>query len=128
VVRARLHLGQEAERQQLDPGKHEQDPEEQQRPVGDALMLEVLHVGQPSEHSDTERSHPQSQQPKDLHRPGRVADQELDRHQVQDDADRARDPVLRASVHPRAMVDHVLNDRHAELARDRRQEPVHLAV
>ena len=29
---------------------------------------------------------------------------------------------------PRAMVDDVLDDRDAELARDRRQEPVHLAV
>ncbi len=63
-----------------------------------------------------------------MQRPRRVADQELDGQQIQHDADRARDAVVRRAMPPGAMVDDPFLDRDADLARDGRQEAVHLAV
>ena len=67
-------------------------------------------------------------QPEDLQRPRRVAQQELDRHQIEDDADGPRQPVLRDAGAARPMIDDDLVDLHADLAGDRRQEAMHLAV
>ena len=71
----------------------------------------------------------QPQQPEDLQRPRRVAEQELDRHAGRGRRGSVRDsPYLDVPARARAMVDHHLGDAHALLAGDRRQEPVHLAV
>jgi hypothetical protein len=41
VIRPRLHLGKQAERDQLDAGEDQQDAEQQQRPIPDPLVMEV---------------------------------------------------------------------------------------
>ena len=51
--------------------------------------------------SRAEQPHREADQAEDLQRPRRVAQQELDRQQVEDHADRARDAVLRRAVLPR---------------------------
>src|SRR5205823_5467956 len=48
--------------------------------------------------------------------------------EIENDADRPRDAVLRPAVLPRAVIHRDLGDGHTLLARDRRQKPVHLAV
>ncbi len=78
--------------------------------------------------SHAEAAGDEADQPEDLQRPRRVAQQELDGRQIEHDADGARQAVLRRAGAPRPVIDDHLGDLDADLAGDRRQEPVHLAV
>src|SRR5262249_17900686 len=53
VIRPRLELREQAERDEMQTGQEQQNPEQEQRTVADGLMPHDLHVGQPD---DDERS------------------------------------------------------------------------
>ena len=78
--------------------------------------------------TDPDGAHRQAEQPEDLQRPRRIAQQELDGHQIEHHANRAPEAVLRSPVHAGAMVDRQLRDPHAFLAGERGQEAMELAV
>src|SRR5262245_39118458 len=128
VVGANEELRHETQRQQLHPGKHEQDAEHQQRTVADCLAHHELDERQVGHDEQPWNRHGETDQPEDLQRTRRVAEQELDRQEIENDADGSRNTVLRSAVHALAMIDRHLADQHALFARDGRDEPMHLAV
>ena len=128
VVGARHQLGQQAEGDQLDADEQQHHAEQQQRAIGDALVLEQPDVAQVADDQRAEAAGDDADQPEDLQRPRRVVQQELHGREVEDHADGARQSVLGDAGAARAMVDDHLGDRDADLAGDRRQEAVHLAV
>ena len=103
-------------------------PNSKQRAVRDRLMSEQALVREQRRHAQPQAQHRPADQAEDLQRPCRVVQQELDRHQVQNHADRPREAVLRLAVLARSMVHDHFADADANLAGNGWQEPVHLAV
>ena len=99
VVGARLHLGEQPDGHQLDAGEHQHDPEQQQR----LMLVEATGCpsgaeGEPAGQREPGKPHGPADQAEDVERPRRVAQQKLDRQQVEHDPDGAADPVARSPV------------------------------
>ena len=102
---ARDHLADQPEREQLDADDDEQDAEDQQRPAADRVALRLQRrsgrAGTPCRRPTSSEPEPAEQ----VQRPVPVAADERDGEQVEEAAQVALEPVARAAVLARPVVD-----------------------
>ena len=112
LVVARDHLADQAEREELHPDDDEQHAEREQRALPDRVAgdLDDRQVGEDDEADDAEQEPEPAEQ---VQRPVPVAAHERDGEQVEEAAQVALEPVARAAVLSRPVVDRQLGDAEA---------------
>ena len=110
LVLARDQLADQAEREELEPDDDEQHAEDQQRALADRVAQQLVDR-QVDEHAEADRAEGEPEPAEEVQRPVAVAADERDRQQVEEAADVPLDPVARAAVLARAVVDGQLGDR-----------------
>jgi hypothetical protein len=97
LVLARDELGDQAEREDLEPDDDEQDAEDQQRPLADRGAAD-LDRGQVEERRDPGQGQEQAEPAEEVQRPVPVPADERDREEVEEAPQVALEAVARAAV------------------------------
>ena len=113
---ARDQLGDQAEREELDPDDDEQHAEDQQRPAADRVA-DDLHDGQVDQDPGAAEREREAEASEQVERPVAVAADERHGEQVEEPAHVALEPVPRAAVLARPVVDRQLGDRGSRAGR-----------
>src|SRR6266511_1123343 len=128
-VDADEQLGEDARREELQPAEDAEEPEREQRPAADALA-EELQGEEVAQDRGADREDPEAEAAEEVARSGAELEEEDDRDEVDEDAERAREAVLRLAVGAPVVRDRLL--RHP-LRRGHGREPggdeaMHLAI
>src|SRR5262245_65378579 len=106
---ARHHLAQEPEGEELEADDDEQDAEREQRALADRMPGRLEH-GQVDEDHGPDRAQEESQAAEEMERPVAVTAHEGHGQEVEEAAQVTLEPVPRAAVLSRAVVDRELGD------------------
>src|SRR3990172_8583801 len=127
LVVARDQLGEEPQRKELHADDDEQHAEREERAVADRLAADLEH-GEVDEDAGAEGEQQEAEPAEQVEGAVPVSAHERDGQQVEEAAYVALDPVARATVLARAVIDRELCDPEAAVVREHWDVAVQLAV
>src|SRR5208283_396713 len=130
VVVAHLHLAQQSDGEQIQSAEQQAERQHHQRAVRghDWNMTQKLFYSQPCHNRAAAQQAEQAEGSEEMQRPGKIAKQKPNRDEIEEDAKRSRNAVVRGPTLTIDIANRHFANRRAVPRRQRRNKPVQLAI